>query len=302
MPTPTQRARKGGAVTTTKNLQPRAAGRKPATPQRASCSKRPAPIGAVLQDESEEDIPTLPFTRFRMPSGRVLATVADWDIAFRQITEMLGPRGAFCLIKGDGSLFNLETSRSPGMSDNGDVYSEDDDVECAEREALDADEYSVSVASDDGRGFNLAILDARGHRASRLAQRFQARGFQCNFPVFLQEHFAVRDASEVERWGKTWPSWVLVPYQCGRCKLITTVLGAHLLEWPIHVDDGCCLRCSGGDFFNCARCEGLVWKSDDDVNIRAQVGGLIWCARCSILHSGIGTGGSCGPQSARQSG
>ena len=281
----TQRARKGSAIKTRKPSQPLTAGRKPATPLRASSRKRSAPVGALPQDESEEDVPTLPFVRFHMPSGRVLATVADWPIAFIEISERVGPRGAFRLTKGDGSLFNLGTSRSPGMSDEEDAYSEDDHVECAERDALDADEYGVSVPTDAGRGFDLTILDADGNRTSRLAQRFWARGFECNLPVFLQEYLAVRDASKLERWGKTWPTWVLEPYQCGHCKLITTVLGAHLLEWPTHFGDRCCLGCSGGDFFNCARCEGIIWKSDDDVNIRPRDDDLIWCGRCSVLHS-----------------
>ena len=74
------------------------------------------------------------------------------------------------------------------MSDEEDAYSEDDHVECEDRDALDADEYGVSVPTDAGRGFDLTILDADGNRTSRLAQRFWARGLECNLPVFLQEY------------------------------------------------------------------------------------------------------------------
>ena len=116
----------------------------------------------------------------------------------------------------------------------------------------------------------------------------QTGGFQHNAPAYLREYLALRDAPERTRWGTAWAAWLLMPYQCEHCKLVTTVLGANLLEWPIDFD--CCRACSGRDFFNCARCERIVDESEPDVNIRPQDDALIWCAECSVRHSGNFTG------------
>ena len=229
--------------------------------------------------KEKDDAPTLlPFARFRLPSGRVLATVpkscfADWDTAFRHISEWIGPRGAFHLAKSDGSLLRVGT-----------YYSAEDYAEFADTDTLDEDEYGVIMQPDAGRGFELVILDEDGNRTSRLAQRLQTGGFEYNSPAYLRSYLALRDAPERERWGSTWPAWVLMPYQCEHCKLVTTVLGANLLEWPVDFD--CCPACSGRDFFNCARCERIIDESDGDTN---------WCAQCSMWHSPGGTFLRAGP-------
>ena len=191
----------------------------------------------------------------------------EWEIAFREISEWAGPRGAFHLTKSDGTLLRVGAD-SENTLENG--------------------EYGVIIQPDAGHGFELVILDEDGNRASRPAQLMQTGGFQHNAPAYLREYLALRDAPERTRWGTAWAAWLLMPYQCEHCKLVTTVLGANLLEWPIDFD--CRRACSGRDFFNCARCERIVDKSEPDVNIRPQDDALIWCAECSVRHSGNFTG------------
>ena len=223
----------------------------------------------------------------RLPSGRVLADgVADWNIAFNRISEWIGPRGAFHLKMSGDSLFTLQ--RAHGL--HGDSDSADDS------DAFDGGEYGVIIQTDSGRGFNLTIMDEDGQQTFRPAQKCKTAGFVYNFPVYLQEWIMSLEKEEpqYERWGKMWPESLLAPRQCKHCKLITTVLGANLLEWPCHLTDqrNCCLTCCGADdAINCARCEGIILGSEDSPNIRAQDDDLIWCDVCSVTHSGNFSGG-----------
>ena len=251
----------------------------PATPQRVSRMDSALAVIGALGRESEVGMQSksvdvsfaaLRFARFRLPSGRVLAAARswEWEIAFREISEWAGPRGAFHLTKSDGTLLRVTSLLRVNTLENG--------------------EYGVIIQPDAGHGFELVILDEDGNRASRPAQLMQTGGFQHNAPAYLREYLALRDAPERTRWGTAWAAWLLMPYQCEHCKLVTTVLGANLLEWPIDFD--CCRACSGRDFFNCARCERIVDESEPDVNMRPQDDALIWCAECSVRHSGNFTG------------
>ena len=117
----------------------------------------------------------------------------------------------------------------------------------------------------------------------------------------MSQHFGRWPPSELqERWGGLWPARLLEIAQCDHCKLITTHLGTCIMEWDL--DMSLCFDCHRKKMIqkkeiaeddcplNCARCHRFLPFDDDDVNIRPQRDDFLWCASCSVEHSGNFTG------------
>jgi hypothetical protein len=140
-----------------------------------------------------------PRALYRLPPGRVLAdSASDWDAAFGQIPEWIGPRGAFRSETSDGSLFSVAGTRA-GWRDRdsdgeelGAVDSDYDDVcESDASDAFDGGEYGVILCADAGRGLDLTIVDDYlGSGTSRPAQKCETAGFEYNFPASLQRQWS----------------------------------------------------------------------------------------------------------------
>lgn len=146
--------------------------------------------------------------------------------------------------------------------------------------------YFVIFHQDATRGFDMTFETEEGAKQHSSVKSVQsADGFIYNFPVFLGECLQESVCAD-KRFGKSWPTGFFDPCRCKECGVLTTRLGARLLEWP---SDEICPKHITVDQFHCGRCECLLL--DDDQDLRAQdESGLIWCFHCAVKFGSNFTG------------
>jgi len=214
----------------------------------------------------------------------------------------MGPRGSFQMKREGGKFVALNDSTNCIT----DYWEAEESVSNRFGQAtpeLVSGNYVMMMLPDDKGG--LSLVFAKGdpsenvmeERINDTAEQKRKGGFMYNTSPFLTQWRINEDRKRKEPrckiWGEFWPRSLLKPVQCKQCKATTTVLGAHLLQWPIHIGDTCstchqrwfqeCHRGRKNGVINCRRCHFPIFDSELDPKIRFQEkDNQLWCAICSV--------------------
>lgn len=226
---------------------------------------------------------------------------AEWSKVWDVILPHMGPRGSFRM-KRDGGKFVALNDSTNCITD---YWEGEESVSNRFRQAtpeLVAGNYHMRMLQDDKCG--LSLVFAKGdpgsgdmeERINDTAELKHKAGFTYNTSPFLTwriKEDRKRKEPSCRIWGELWSRSLLKPLQCKSCKAITTVLGAHLLQWPIYIGDTC-FTCHQRWFqerhhgrndgvINCARCHLPIFDSETNSQIRYQdKDKRLWCASCSL--------------------
>ena len=278
--------------------------RKPSGPPSDGVKRKPSgpPSDGVKQAKTSSCTVSLWSSSGSNINSELYKGVADWSAVWERMLHHMGPRGSFRL-KGENGRWVVLSDSTNCINDYCRVAESVSNRFGQATLDLVSGEYHMMMLQDNKQGLSLVFDEgdpnenASQRKIKVAAQQQHQAGFIYNTPLFLTEWIKEKEAVDRARrrkepshriWGELWPRSFLKPVQCKSCKAITTVLGAHLLQWPIYIDDTCFTchqRFSEDGVTNCSRCHTPIFDSETKANIRYQMQDnsfWLWCENCSV--------------------